>query len=242
MSMAVTLATARDGRFSIPDRSGRLSRHARRPSQHDLPSLRTTGDREPFLIHVDDAVLIDLRERIAKTRWPTRRSSTLARHPPEQSRDSTEQTLGYALNDSPAGLAAWILEKWRSWGDTHGDLDSRFSRDFLLTNLTIYWATQTITESMRDYFDNRVFGVSLSPSDVVTVPTALARFMHTFEREATLLANGQNASTTSASGPRCLPAGTSRRSKNPSVLLAISSPASPRCDCPDPQNTTLAGL
>src|ERR1019366_2625747 len=70
MSMAVTLATARDGRFSIPDRSGRLSRHARRPSQHDLPSLRTTGDREPFLIHVDDAVLIDLRERIAKTRWP----------------------------------------------------------------------------------------------------------------------------------------------------------------------------
>jgi hypothetical protein len=42
-------------------------------------------------------------------------------------------------------LAAWILEKWRSWGDTHGDLDSRFSRDFLLANLTIYWATQTIT-------------------------------------------------------------------------------------------------
>src|SRR5262249_39756021 len=41
------------------------------------------------------------------------------------------QTLGYALNDSPAGLAAWILEKWRSWSDCHGDPVSRFSRDFL---------------------------------------------------------------------------------------------------------------
>jgi pimeloyl-ACP methyl ester carboxylesterase len=48
------------------------------------------------------------------------------------------QTLGYGLNDSPAGLAAWILEKWRSWADSHGDLEGRFSRDFLLTILTIY--------------------------------------------------------------------------------------------------------
>src|SRR5512146_180843 len=65
------------------------------------------------------------------------------------------QTLGYGLNDSPAGLAAWILEKWRAWSDSGGDLEKRFSRDFLLTMLTLYWATQTITPSMRDYFDNR---------------------------------------------------------------------------------------
>ena len=43
------------------------------------------------------------------------------------------QTLAYGLTDSPTGLAAWILEKWRSWGDTGGDLESRFDRDFLLT-------------------------------------------------------------------------------------------------------------
>src|SRR3954453_4311224 len=64
------------------------------------------------------------------------------------------QTLGYALNDSPAGLAAWILEKWRSWADSGGNLDERFSRDFLLTTVTLCWVTRTITSSMRDYFDN----------------------------------------------------------------------------------------
>src|SRR5262249_34381030 len=51
------------------------------------------------------------------------------------------QTLGYALNDSPAGLAAWILEKWRSWSDCHGDPVSRFTREFLLTVATLYWVT-----------------------------------------------------------------------------------------------------
>src|SRR5262249_13703279 len=53
------------------------------------------------------------------------------------------QTLAYALNESPAGLAAWIVEKWRSWADSRGDLDERFSRDFLLTTVTLYWVTQT---------------------------------------------------------------------------------------------------
>jgi len=87
------------------------------------------------------------------------------------------QTLGYGLNDSPAGLAAWILEKWQSWADCGGDPERRFSRELLLTNLTIYWVTQTITSSMRDYFDNRWFGgVTLDSTDFVEVPTALAVF------------------------------------------------------------------
>jgi pimeloyl-ACP methyl ester carboxylesterase len=86
------------------------------------------------------------------------------------------QTLGYGLNDSPAGLAAWVLEKWRSWADSGGDLDGRFSRAFLLTLLTIYWVTQTITPSMRDYYDNRWFAVTLGPGDLVQVPTGIAVF------------------------------------------------------------------
>ncbi len=86
------------------------------------------------------------------------------------------QTLGYGLNDSPAGLAAWILEKWRSWADTRGDLEGRFSREFLLTTVTVYWATQTITPSMRDYFDNRWSAVTVGPRDVVGVPTGIAVF------------------------------------------------------------------
>ncbi len=95
------------------------------------------------------------------------------------------QTLGYALNDSPAGLAAWIIEKWRSWADSHGDPDARFSRDFLLTTITLYWVTQTITSSMRDYYDNRWTGVILGPNDKVKVPTGIALFDHEFIPEGT---------------------------------------------------------
>jgi pimeloyl-ACP methyl ester carboxylesterase len=90
------------------------------------------------------------------------------------------QTLGYALTDSPAGLAAWILEKWRSWSDSGGDPAARFSADFLLTVVTLYWVTGTITSSMRDYFDNRRWQGEprLGPEDVVPVPTAVASFPH----------------------------------------------------------------
>ena len=97
------------------------------------------------------------------------------------------QTLGYGLNNSPAGLAAWILEKCRSWADSAGNLDRRFSRDFLLTTVTIYWVTQTITSSMRDYFDNdnRRFRVALGPQDFVNVPTGIAVFANTFVDEGT---------------------------------------------------------
>ncbi|WP_329474764.1 epoxide hydrolase [Kribbella sp. NBC_01510] len=90
------------------------------------------------------------------------------------------QTVGYGLNDSPAGLAAWILEKWRGWADSAGDLDATFSRDLLLSIVTIYWATQTITTSMRDYVDNRDLAAQLRSIDVVTVPTAVALFANQF--------------------------------------------------------------
>ncbi len=97
------------------------------------------------------------------------------------------QTLGYGLNDSPAGLAAWIVEKWRSWADSRGNLDERFSRDFLLTTVTLYWVTQTITSSMRDYFDNDNwrFRVTLGPQEFVNVPTGIAVFANTFVDEGT---------------------------------------------------------
>jgi pimeloyl-ACP methyl ester carboxylesterase len=93
------------------------------------------------------------------------------------------QTVGYGLNDSPAGLAAWILEKWRSWTDSHGDLDARFSRDFLLTVLTVYWVTGSITSSMRDYYDNRWTPTTIGPDDRVDVPTAMAVFATEFVPE-----------------------------------------------------------
>jgi pimeloyl-ACP methyl ester carboxylesterase len=95
------------------------------------------------------------------------------------------QTVGYGLNDSPAGLAAWIVEKWRSWADSGGDLDATIGRDDLLTTLTLYWATGSITTSMRDYYDNRWHGHSLGPEDFITTPTAMAVFANEFVSEGT---------------------------------------------------------
>lgn len=63
------------------------------------------------------------------------------------------QTLAYGLNDSPAGLAAWIVEKYRTWGDTGGNVESRFDKNFLLTTMSTYWLTQTIAPSVRTYYE-----------------------------------------------------------------------------------------
>jgi pimeloyl-ACP methyl ester carboxylesterase len=94
------------------------------------------------------------------------------------------QTLAYGLNDSPAALAAWIIEKWRAWSDCGGDVESRFSRDFLLTNVTLYWVTQTIATSIRDYFDNNRFPeTAIGPDDFVRVPTAVTSFSRHFAYE-----------------------------------------------------------
>ena len=90
------------------------------------------------------------------------------------------QTLAYGLNDSPVGLAAWSVEKFRAWSDCEGKVERRFSKDDLLTTIMIYWVTQTMPTSMRDYFDNRWYGITPGPQDFVTVPTAVAIFAHQF--------------------------------------------------------------
>ncbi|MBE7556126.1 MAG: epoxide hydrolase [Anaerolineales bacterium] len=65
------------------------------------------------------------------------------------------QTLAYGLHDSPVGLAAWIVEKFRAWSDCGGDVESRFTKDELLTTITLYWVTETINASMRRYYEQR---------------------------------------------------------------------------------------
>jgi pimeloyl-ACP methyl ester carboxylesterase len=95
------------------------------------------------------------------------------------------QTAAVGLNDSPAGLAAWIVEKLRAWSDCGGDVEARFSKDEILTNVTIYWLTGTIGSSMRMYRANAAIppeqharrvdvpsGFSLFSGDVVRPPRA----------------------------------------------------------------------
>lgn len=62
-------------------------------------------------------------------------------------------TPAAALNDSPVGLAGWIIEKFKEWSDCHGDVEARFTKDELLTNVMIYWTTQTIRSSFLPYRD-----------------------------------------------------------------------------------------
>jgi microsomal epoxide hydrolase len=83
------------------------------------------------------------------------------------------QTLGYGLNDSPAGLAAWIVEKFRTWSDSDGNVEKRFTKDELLTNITIYWVTETGPSSIRLYYENRV---DPGLQGRVEVPFACAQF------------------------------------------------------------------
>jgi pimeloyl-ACP methyl ester carboxylesterase len=96
------------------------------------------------------------------------------------------QTLAYGLNDSPVGLAAWIVEKFRSWSDCRGDIESVYSLATLCTILTIYWATETIGSSMRLYFEagrdpnmqslgtktRAPAAVAVFPKDVMPAPRA----------------------------------------------------------------------
>jgi microsomal epoxide hydrolase len=84
------------------------------------------------------------------------------------------QTLAYGLNDSPVGLAGWIIEKFRAWSDCHGDIESVFTKDELITNVMIYWVTQTINSSTRLYYETSHQGELLTGR--VEVPTAVAVF------------------------------------------------------------------
>jgi microsomal epoxide hydrolase len=63
------------------------------------------------------------------------------------------QTLADSLNDSPAGLAAWLVEKFQRWSDCDGDVERRFSKDELLTNVMIYWVSESIGSSFLPYYD-----------------------------------------------------------------------------------------
>jgi microsomal epoxide hydrolase len=92
------------------------------------------------------------------------------------------QTPAVGLTDSPAGLAAWILEKWWRWSDCSGadgvrDLSRAFTREELLTNLTLYWVTRSIGPSMRMYYETFAPGSAIPQSSRIDVPTGVSLFV-----------------------------------------------------------------
>jgi pimeloyl-ACP methyl ester carboxylesterase len=96
---------------------------------------------------------------------------------------SRPATLAHGLNDSPTALAAWIVDKFHAWSDCRGNIESRFTKDELLTNVMIYWTTQTIDSAFLPYYDFTNSGAMTWVVEGVKqwmgstgVPAAFARF------------------------------------------------------------------
>ena len=85
--------------------------------------------------------------------------------------------LAYALNDSPVGLAAWIISCFEMWGDCRGGIESRFSKDELLTNIMIYWLTGCMPSAIRLYRETMASGRYGPPDEYCATPTGVAQFI-----------------------------------------------------------------
>ena len=108
------------------------------------------------------------------------------------------QTLAYGLTDSPVGLAAWIVEKFRTWSDCGGDVERRFSKDELLTNVMLYWVTGAINSSFWPYYARRHGDWPMPDSAPIAVPTAYLAFPREIVARR---ARWPSASSTSSAGP-----------------------------------------
>ena len=96
--------------------------------------------------------------------------------------ETRPQTLAYGLTDSPVGLAAWIIEKWRAWGALGGDLEKIFSKDDLLTNVSIYWLTGTANSANRSYYERAHDRHAFEKGTRLRVPTGVALSLEPVQR------------------------------------------------------------
>lgn len=123
--------------------------------------------------HVDATAPMTEEERaskIAEERWLQEKGAY------DHVQAIQPQTLAMALNDSPIGLAAWIIDKFRDWADCDGDVERRFSKDELLANVTLYWLTETIGSSARLYLETSKALLQFNKDEHVLPPCAVARF------------------------------------------------------------------
>ena len=85
---------------------------------------------------------------------------------------SKPQSLAYGMTDSPVGVAAWVVEKLRAWSDCQGDVERKFSKDQILTLVSLYWHTRTIGTAMRIYYANGLARAGSRPQAPQQPPSA----------------------------------------------------------------------
>jgi len=153
------------------------------------------------------AVLSKEATNEAERRWLERRAQWMWEESGYSHMHETRpQTLAYGLNDSPVGLAGWMIEKFRAWSDCHGEIESVFTKDELLTNVMIYWVTQTINASTRLYYEtyhqhDDAFagraevptGVAVFLDDLPVPPRSLAERLYNIQRWTEMKAGGHFA-------------------------------------------------
>jgi pimeloyl-ACP methyl ester carboxylesterase len=141
----------------------------------------------PPRFHVDVENLPDSDYGPDEADWRERQSRHRAvnlSHVPPQTHGP--QTLAWALNDSPVGLASWLLEPRIRWSDCGGDVESVYTREFLLTTFSLFWMTETVGSSMRIYADSFGHGRNIHSTDPprrIEVPTGIS----VFPEETTLM-------------------------------------------------------
>ena len=159
----------------VAARRGRCRARRRRPPEHGRGGA-TARHR-----------LREARRRRSATR--SRRSSTTGAtsRATRASREHDRRRIGYSLDDSPVGLAAWIVEKFRAWSDCDGDVERSFTKDQLLDNVMLYWLTATAHSAARLYYEVQHGGSALArqprgagrgrrvPPRSAADPTALGR-------------------------------------------------------------------
>ena len=124
------------------------------------PRDRTAGDTSPEEKRYADKLVHWLKEETGY----------------QQIQGTKPQTLAFGLTDSPAGLAAWIAEKFRSWSDCDGIPENAVSRDRMLANISLYWFTAAIGSSFWPYYGRLHSAWPISPDEPITVPTGYASF------------------------------------------------------------------
>jgi microsomal epoxide hydrolase len=124
--------------------------------------------RDPAALSGDDAA--ERQYRIDLNRWLSEETGYSTQQ------GTRPQTLAFALTDSPVGLAAWIVEKMRAWSDCNGDIESAFSKDEILADVSLYWFTGAIGSSFWPYYARQHGPWPIPDGETVDVPMGYCEF------------------------------------------------------------------